>query len=149
MKFMQRAAAAPSPSPFTSDQQPSPKRHKSGNSALANSTTGYLIDERAVQAALAEDESKRQTALERQAAEAGDTRWVLRFEDEKKSSNYSHGMLRVVHTEFSAIDGSQGGPTVASAEAQNIGRPAIEGRRSYGRFNRAIEVQRNRPYYMY
>jgi hypothetical protein len=145
MKFMQRAAIAPSPTSTILDQ-PSPKRHKTAGSSTATEPTAELLaDRRAVQAALAEEEAKRQSALDRQAAEAGDTRWVLRFEDERSSNHSSGAMLRVLQTGFSAIDGLQGGVALISPEDHNIDRPSIVGRRSFGRFNRAIEVQRYRP----
>jgi hypothetical protein len=144
MKFMQRAATAPSSSSTIPDQ-PSSKRHKTGSSTPTEFTAESLADRRAVQAALAEEEAKRQSALDRQAVEAGDTRWVLRFEDEKRPSYSSGTMLRVVQTGFSAIDGLPGGVASIPTEDQNIDRASIVGRRSFGRFNRAIEVQRYHP----
>jgi hypothetical protein len=144
MKFMQRAAAVPSPSAPNPDQH-SPKRQKTGGSSPSGFDVELLADNRAIQDALADEEAKRQSALERQAAEAGDTRWVLRFEDEKSTSDPSTVTLRVVQTGFSAIDGLQGGVSIAHAEDQIVDRPAVVGRRSFGKFNRAIEVHRNCP----
>src|SRR5271156_330941 len=85
MKFMQRAAASsPIPTPSTPDQPP-PKRQRIGDSTPPSLDPGSVADQRAVQAALAAEEAKRQIALERQAADAGDTRWVLTFKPDPKA----------------------------------------------------------------
>jgi hypothetical protein len=55
---------------------------------------------------LASEEAKRQAALEKQAAEAGDTRWVLSFEDQKLLAAASPLALRVVQAGFANIDSS-------------------------------------------
>jgi hypothetical protein len=98
-----------------------------------------LADQRAVRAALEAEEAKRQAVLERQAAEAGDTRWVLRFGQEAwQTKERGHGGegLRVVEAGFASIDTPQKYTEVYEDEE----RPAMVGRRSFGRFNRAIEV---------
>jgi len=76
MKFMQRAAASASASPTTpkSDIENGTKRRKVSNASPASSS---VIDSAAIQAALEEDERKRQAAIEKQAAELGDSHWVL------------------------------------------------------------------------
>src|SRR5208282_5563000 len=81
MKFMQRAAAS-SPISTPTPDQPSPKNTRNGSSPPANQDIELLADQRAIQAALAAEEAKRQIALERQAADAGDTRWVLNFKQD-------------------------------------------------------------------
>jgi hypothetical protein len=142
MKFMQRAAASsPNSTPSTPDQ-PSPKRQRIGDSSPANLNIDSLADQRAVQAALAAEEAKRQTALERQAADAGDTRWVLTFKPDVKTSHIQgKTSIRVVETGFAAIDHALPAQiTSTSGEDVNSDRPLIVGRRSFGKFNRVIEV---------
>ncbi|KAF2672969.1 hypothetical protein BT63DRAFT_421170 [Microthyrium microscopicum] len=68
MKFMQRAAASSTDSPPSKRQ-----RMSNGSSAPRHSTS----DLKTMNDALAEEETKREQALERQAAEKGETKWVL------------------------------------------------------------------------
>jgi hypothetical protein len=148
MKFMQRGAASPSSapgtphSPSTPNNEPSAKRHKSAHNTPQSESefdVRALADQRAVMAALEDEEAKRQAVLERQAAEAGDTRWVLRFGQEAwQTKERGHGGegLRVVEAGFASIDTPQKSTEVYEDEE----RPAMVGRRSFGRFNRAIEV---------
>lgn len=142
MKFMQRAAAsAPISTPSTPDQ-PSPKRQRVGGSSPTRLDVDSLADQYAVQAALAAEEAKRQIALERQAADAGDTRWVLTFKPDLKAPHIqAKAAIRVVETGFAAIDHAL--PVqITSTEDEDVNsdRPLIVGRRSFGKFNRAIEV---------
>ncbi|KAI0902387.1 hypothetical protein F4806DRAFT_490861 [Annulohypoxylon nitens] len=104
MKFMQRAAASPassSPSTPKSDEQSSKRRkvvHNTSNSIAQ-------IDQAAVQAAIAEEERKRQEALVQHAAEAGDARWVLDITDKAIGSRGEvHAPLNVVQVGFAQID---------------------------------------------
>ncbi|KUI64682.1 hypothetical protein VM1G_00180 [Cytospora mali] len=80
MKFMQRAAAAAPPSaPSTpvADHEPSSKRRKtSGRASLGTpETQSYVIDHRAAQAALEEEERKRQALVAKHAEALGDSHW--------------------------------------------------------------------------
>ncbi|CRG87469.1 hypothetical protein PISL3812_04487 [Talaromyces islandicus] len=76
MKFMQRSAAAAAQAAVDDDPQtPSPKRPRlSAPNSPANNA-----DLQAVNAALAAEERKRAEAVARQAAEAGESEWVLDF----------------------------------------------------------------------
>jgi hypothetical protein len=139
MKFMQRAAAA---SPLSTPDQPSPKHHKSTHTSESSFNVDALADQEAVRAALAADEAKRQAALEKQAADAGDTRWVLNFKEDLKSfSTQSKNSFRIVEAGFASIDHSLTGRHSAKGdENSDLEAPVMIGRRSYGKFNRAIEV---------
>jgi hypothetical protein len=142
MKFMQRAAASsPISTPSTPDQPPS-KRQRVGDSSPASLDIDSLADQRAVQVALAVEEAKRQIALERQAADAGDTRWVLTFKPDLKTPQIQgKPVVRVVETGFAAIDSAM--PVqITPTEGEDVSsdRPLIVGRRSFGKFNRTIEV---------
>lgn len=113
MKFMQRAAAAKSPStPSTptaasDDERPS-KRLRTGerSSPSAPKTPGYVVDQKAAQAALDEEDRKRQSAIDRMAERLGDSHWVL---DTAKLPAFHNQAtpLRVVQIGFSEIDKKQ------------------------------------------
>jgi len=140
MKFMQRAAAS-SPIIPTSPDEPSPKRRRtdSNSSTPSKINVDSLADRTAVQAALASEESKREAALEKQAAEAGDTRWVLSFEDQRLVAASSPLALRIVQAGFANIDSSQSEVRIEEDDLED--KPVMVGRRSFGRFNKALEVR--------
>lgn len=100
-----------------------------------------LADRSAIQAALDAEEAKRQAALDKQAVEAGDTRWVLSFEDQEKLARVANGGLRIIQTGFASLDV----PTpqqIKPMDDDDFGdRPAIVGRRSFAKFNKALEVR--------
>ncbi|ESZ97188.1 hypothetical protein SBOR_2444 [Sclerotinia borealis F-4128] len=104
MKFMQRAAASSpknaSPSPL---EEPSPKRQRTAQNTPTKLNVDTLADNRAIQAAIEEEEAKKQVALDRAATEAGDTRWVLKFEG-RKHLNTPTNSLRVVQAGFANLD---------------------------------------------
>ncbi|KAI9822695.1 MAG: hypothetical protein M1827_000414 [Pycnora praestabilis] len=145
MKFMQRAAASTSPLSTTtsySPSTPSTKRRKLSDSYPSTSSTP-ISDLEAVQAALAAEEAKRQEAVERQAAEAGETRWVLSFQDRMGSGGGggSGGPLKVVSAGFAGIDGvrkemGDGMRRDHVQDDENPRRPSDVGRRSFGKFNK-------------
>jgi hypothetical protein len=143
MKFMQRAAASsPASSPSTPDT-PSPKRRKTDASPVSAFDVNELANRRAVEAALATEEAIRQAALDRQAADAGDTRWVLNFEQtQSPSPNQERHKIRVIQTGFATLDQAPLERAIISDEEdENTSSPMV-GRRSFGKFNRTIEVSR-------
>lgn len=141
MKFMQRAAnTSPSSRGPPTPEEPSPKHRKkdSNPSTPTKFNVDALADRSAIQAALADEEAKRQAALERQAAELGDTRWVLSFEDQKSIAASPALALRVVQTGFAHLDAS---PVKVRYIADDLEeKPAMVGRRSFGKFNKVLEV---------
>ncbi|KAH8430770.1 uncharacterized protein LDX57_008433 [Aspergillus melleus] len=79
MKFMQRAAAsAAANEPSQTPDTPSPKRHRNGQTETQSPATPQS-DLEAISAALAAEEERRREAVNRQAAEAGESEWVLDF----------------------------------------------------------------------
>lgn len=114
MKFMQRAAAATtsptSPSTSTSDDRQTSKRRKiSGQSSLGTpQTPSYVIDHKAAQAAIEEEERKRQEHAARQAEKLGDSHWVLDAAKLPRPDRQAGKLLNVVQVGFSQID-SRGG----------------------------------------
>lgn len=114
MKFMQRAAAASSSAPTspttaTTDDGRSSKRQKTaGRSSLGTpETPSYVVNQAATQAALEEEERKRQAIIEKRAEQLGDSHWVL---DAAKLPGASQAgtPLRIVQVGFSQIDGGDG-----------------------------------------
>lgn len=140
MKFMQRAAhSSPTAASPPLPDEPSPKRRRTDSASTPSKVNvDALADRKAIQAALASEEAKRQAALEKQAAEAGDTRWVLSFEDQQHSAPSPVLALRVVQTGFANLDASPSLPRFSDEESEDTA--VMIGRRSFGRFNKALEV---------
>ncbi|KAL7627003.1 hypothetical protein AAE478_003779 [Parahypoxylon ruwenzoriense] len=126
MKFMQRAAASSSPS--ASAQKPEEqvsKRRKLNRKTAARGNTDHLvqIDQSAVQAALAEEERKRQEALEKHATELGDARWVLDIPSKGPGSDREiQTPLNVVQVGFAQIDSSDAAGLDAESTDASYGR---------------------------
>ncbi|KAJ4421268.1 hypothetical protein N0V85_000253 [Neurospora sp. IMI 360204] len=114
MKFMQRAAATAAtasptdkPStPKTEDEGPSKRRkhsHASKTSTPNPEADQALFDQKAIQAALEEEEKKRQAAIEKRAAELGDSHWVLPGASVAPKAG-ARPVLNVVQVGFAQID---------------------------------------------
>lgn len=105
---MQRAAASNPTTPSTpaSDaaQPPSSKRRKVSNHSTPSTPATPLTEQAAIQAALDAEEAKREEALERIAAERGETKWVLSFVDDGREKA---GGLRVSRAGYGDIDGGE------------------------------------------
>ncbi|KAI0025032.1 hypothetical protein F4780DRAFT_490981 [Xylariomycetidae sp. FL0641] len=110
MKFMQRAAASPSSTPTTpASEEQSSKRRKTSHSSTPQHDVDTLVNQRAVQAAIAEDERKREEALLKHASAAGDARWVLELPKQAAASGRTaQTPLNVVQVGFSQIDSPDG-----------------------------------------
>lgn len=113
---MQRAAASSAEEPET----PSPKRQRLSSASNSRPETPNS-DLEAVHAAIAAEEQKRAEAVARQAAEAGETNWVLDF-----SSSASSPVLPSQPPMIVAAD---------SLDAENQGME-YGGRTSFGNFQR-------------
>ncbi|KAI0971629.1 hypothetical protein F4678DRAFT_460993 [Xylaria arbuscula] len=105
MKFMQRAAASSSVStpstPPSSDQ--SNKRRKVAHDTPSNENVDTLVNQAAIQAAIAEEEKKVESALLKRAEELGDARWVLEVPEQTKGYT-TRSPLNVVQVGFAQID---------------------------------------------
>ncbi|TKA72620.1 hypothetical protein B0A49_02669 [Cryomyces minteri] len=141
MKFMQRAAASPgTASPSTPDGRPT-KRQRMSNGSTPTTPSSDL---QAMQAAMAAEELKRTAALERAAADAGESKWVLSFQDPEDS--IPKNALNVISAGFSMLDSPGTYNHHSSAENEEdeqVQRPQVIGRRSFGKFNSALEKQQN------
>ncbi|KAF2488351.1 hypothetical protein BU16DRAFT_587117 [Lophium mytilinum] len=109
MKFMQRSTVKNSsptsstgPSTPTSNGPHAKRQRLSSGSYTPTPSSDYV----AMQAALAAEEAKRSEAVERQAAEAGETRWVLSFREDQAARGKVQ--MRVVQAGFAEIDGEGG-----------------------------------------
>jgi hypothetical protein len=117
MKFMQRgaavaaaaaAAAASTPeagSPVTpkTDDGSAKRRKVAHSSSAAGSPATPLYDQKAIQAAIEEEEKKRKAAIERRAAELGDSHWVLEGASALPKTG-PRALLDVVPVGFAQID---------------------------------------------
>ena len=129
---MQRADAA-SPTTPDSVDLPSAKRQKLGDVSLPNTASN---ETQTVQIITAAEEAKRVEALESQTGDGGETKWVLRFNDEVTGTD--HGTWRVLNASYAELDTGMS----AQGPGEEPWRPKLVGRRSFGKFNRAIEVCR-------
>lgn len=107
---MQRAAASKED---TEPSTPSPKRQRL--SSDAQSSPGAQSEREAISAAIAAEEEKRREAVSRQAAEAGESEWVLDFAGDT-------------------------GPTVAPVVDAGSLDDDCGGRQAYGNFKRKKSV---------
>ncbi|KAF2235932.1 hypothetical protein EV356DRAFT_565964 [Viridothelium virens] len=185
MKFMQRAAnSSSSSSPNRPSGPPSKKQRLSNGSAQASNRNGEpaeqalssrVSDRQAVQAALEAEERKRQAALDKAAAGAGETKWVLSFQEEPGNAalrrNNKGTELKVVKKGYAEIDWGNGRasgvPDTTEARKINLkkedqshpysnkreddedplrGLENSVGRRSFGRFNKSVERRQNPNY---
>lgn len=122
---MQRAAASTPPStPQSQLRTPNNPPSKRQKVSAAPSTATPPSDLQLLQAALTEEEGKREKAIERLAEEAGETRWVLSTVNEQGNGV---GGLQIATAGYSDIDQEAWGPTMV-------------GRRSFGNFNKGLEV---------
>lgn len=126
---MQRAAnSSPQSTPSTPDGPPSKRQRLSYGSNASPATPSS--DQRAIQAALAEEELKRSAAVERQAAEAGESRWMLSV----KQPAIAAPAFRIVQASFADIDSTSSGDDHEEGEYEES--PAgkrVAGRMSFGK----------------
>ncbi|KAI9803792.1 MAG: hypothetical protein M1825_001672 [Sarcosagium campestre] len=138
MKFMQRAAASSSSAPADL-KYPLSKRQRLSEGKNPPSPG---IDRIAVKAALDLEEQKRSEALERQAADAGETKWVLSFRDGSQAAPDRTGIksptaFHVVKLGYAGVDDSS--ESIYSHQDQLDRREATNGRKSFGKFNKTLE----------
>ncbi|GFF35244.1 hypothetical protein IFM46972_04495 [Aspergillus udagawae] len=133
MKFMQRAAAtaASKEVPQTSSAEQSttstPKRPRLSSEGVSQSPGATpSSDLEAISAALAAEEEKRREAIARQAADAGETEWVLDYSGAEDTGN-----------EYAAQ------PLVIAADSLDADDDdlAYGGRQAYGNFKRKNKVE--------
>ena len=129
---MQRAAAssANSPqSPPADPETPPPKRQKI---TTPSSAPASLSDLQVVRDALKAEEERRAEALDRIAAVAGETKWVLSCVDDGEAQGKSARSLQVLTMGYAEID--RGEVNFGAGRGQ-------EGRRRFGKFKYELEVR--------
>lgn len=134
---MQRgAASSPLKKPLEQNAKHPPSKRRKTEGAIRNSADD--ADLRTMHAALAVEEAQHQQVLDRQAAEAGDTKWSIDFPDP------AHGQktvgLTVVNASYSAIDAAVLRAS-GQAEEDSVELPRNSGRRSFGDFGKITEVR--------
>ena len=126
---MQRAAAS-SPASSTLSEPLTPPSKRRRLSKNDHSPTQRSNHTEAVQAALDAEDDKISAAIDRMAADAGDTKWILSYRDgddaDQRGTNPER-VLRVLTMGYSDIDRAN-----ETTERQ--------GRRSFGKFNKELEV---------
>lgn len=146
---MRRKEAADSsqPSPATPSSERPTKRQRLSTGTAGSPATPKFAHADAVTAAIEAEELKRQQVIDRAAAEAGETKWVLSVQ--QQSAHTTQAPFKIVTAGYGAIDlrGAPGG-TLDDNDAsedeptQHVARtrPGLQGRRSFGKFNKVIEV---------
>ena len=136
---MQRAAASPISTPVTPGDAPSKRQRLYNGSYNSTASSTPRSDAQAIEEALASEEQKRNEALEREAEERGETKWYLSFKEPQSSVTTTP--LRVVSAGYSTLDATNPGAVSPSQEDDGPGSARENpGRRSFGKFNRRIEV---------
>jgi len=144
MKFMQRASASPSSSPNTPAEPPAKKQRLSSGSYTSSPLSTPTSDAQAVQEALAAEEQKRAEALEREAADRGESKWYLSFKEPQ--TPVAESPLHVVSAGYSTLDAAASARDRSSEEeGTDLVRPSFAGRKSFGKFNKVIEVRHDLP----
>lgn len=123
---MQRAAAASADAtdPNESDGPPNKRRRLSTNTDQDANQAGTSTINR---------DEKRQAVLDHQAAAASETKWAFAYKDRLKRSKSQP--LRVINVGYSSIDS----PTHETSR-DTVSDPRSGGRKSWGKYNKAIEV---------
>ena len=135
---MQRAAASPSSAPSTPEERPSKKQRLSNGSYNSTPASTPRSEVEVVAEALAAEEQKRSEAIEREGADRGETKWYLNFKDPQKPATQSP--LRIVSAGYSTLDGNNATSSSADEDQEEDHTMPVSGRRSFGKFNRKIEV---------
>lgn len=138
-QFMQRAAASPSaPSTPSNANGPPSKRVRLSN-GTASPATPYAQQE-AVQAALAAEEAKRLQALERHAADSGETRWVFSVQEQPRPQQ----SLNVVTAGFGDIDSLDDDEIPSqNVDDEENAAPTTTGRRIFGNLKRPTATSKD------
>lgn len=139
MKFMQRAAASSPTTPASPEQQRSAKRQKQSADDAQTEVdvdVNSLVDKRAIQAAISEEERIREAALDRAAEQAGDERWYLDYEARDHIAP-TEQPLQITYVGWAYIDRIQSGETDVGVDDGDL---ISNGRRTYGNYKREVEV---------
>lgn len=131
---MQRAAASSPSTPHDGPRSAKRRKTSADEASVTSPIATPITDAQAFQAAADAEDAKRAAAIERVAAEAGETKWVLSSAgtDRGQADGTGQRKLRFLATGYSEID---------LDTAQTSGRQVEIGRKSFGQFNENIEVR--------
>ncbi|KAL2188481.1 hypothetical protein L209DRAFT_763199 [Thermothelomyces heterothallicus CBS 203.75] len=143
MKFMQRGAAAAaaaaadtpnasSPATPGGDDGSAKRRKTSHTPSAAGSPATPLFDQQAIRAAVEEEERKKRAAIEKRAAELGDSHWVLEGAASLPPRS-SRPLLNVVEVGFAQIDYASTPGRDDDDDPFDLG--GVSGRPQFQRFN--------------
>nr|POE72791.1 hypothetical protein CFP56_30730 [Quercus suber] len=132
---MQRASTSQPSSPSTPDGPAAKKQRLSQGS---HKSTPHSTPRTESQAEMRDSgERKRATAVEREGAERGETKWYLSFQEPQAVTQDSS--FRINQAGFSAIDAPGSSRNTETEEVPDN----RSGRRSFGKFNKTLEKQQN------
>ncbi|KAF2483459.1 hypothetical protein BDY17DRAFT_147921 [Neohortaea acidophila] len=138
MKFMQRSSASPSQTPSTRSLEPPAKRQRLSNGTV-HSTPSTTPRSRA--------EGSEGEALTGTASPVGgtpitshldETEWYLSVKKQEPTAQQTP--LRIVSAGYSALDAADSAVPVKDEDDQ-VPSTRMHGRRSFGKFNRRLEVR--------
>lgn len=136
---MQRAAASGGSTPSTPAEPAAKKQRLSNGSHVSTPASASASGANTPIEAQTPDEQRREEIFAREAAARGDSKWYLSFQEPQQAARPSP--LRVVSAGYGALDTS-GAADIDSSddEVEESVRPKVSGRRSFGKFNKAVEV---------
>jgi hypothetical protein len=128
LQFMARFVASESPKSEPATPEGRPNKRARYSNGWGNSTPSTpSADQLAIEAFAAKEEEKRSRAIDRQAAEAGETRWELSVRDVVPKAQE----LRVVHAGFAELDAANAG--FESSEDETTTARRVPGRMFFGK----------------
>ena len=140
---MQRSANSTPSTPEAPTEPPSKKQRLSSGVYNVSPPSTARSDAQAVQEALAAEELKRVEAREREGADKGETRWYLNIKNVEAAAKGTP--IRIVSAGYSTLDAANSakGRLLEDVEddSTELTRPQMPGRRSFGKFNKAVEVR--------
>jgi len=149
-QFMQRAAAASAPNSTAStpDGRPAKRQRLSKGSSAATPTPFSPSESEAILAALAEEERKRNDAIEKQAAAAGETKWTLNVVELPHWKATNTG-LQVEYVNWAEVDASDSeGNEPDSEEGDVPKRTMVRGRKVFRKVGKILppaSLDRQKP----
>lgn len=136
MKFMQRSGASPSSAPSTPAEPPSKKQRLSSGSY--NSTPTSNRGATTTPGSVGTEEQRRAEAFGGEAADGDESKWYLSFKEPRASTYQSP--LQIVSAGYSTLDANGAAKERHSEDDEVPTRPQMAGRRSFGKFNKTLEV---------
>lgn len=138
-EFMQRAAASSPSSAPSKPPEPSSKRQRLSNGTYNATPSSQASDDQTGGEIVISERQKRDKPVEFEGADRGDTKWYLSFK--QTTSTPVKAPLRIVSAGFGALDAAQPPSGKSDEEDEDLsGAANVQGRRSFGKFNRKVEV---------